>query len=148
MEVDIQSLKQEGFSFIVSLLTAEENQELDLVHEASLAIDQKLQFFSFPIVDRAVPSCREEFEKFTEEIHTLLQSGGRGYFHCRAGLGRAPLLGCAVLVLSGKEPEFAWAMIEKLRGHSVPDTAEQRAWIQAPSQKVSLDSLFSELNDE
>lgn len=101
LETDLQHLKSEGFTFVVSLLTGPEILELDLVNEESLCKALQLEFYSYPIIDRATPRDRTTFEDFAIQILSNLNNGGRGVFHCRAGLGRAPLLGCTVMVQAG-----------------------------------------------
>ena len=49
--------------------------------------------------------------------------------HCRQGIGRSSLLAAAVLEASSLDE--AWRRIAEARGRSVPDTPEQRAWLQA-----------------
>ena len=41
------------------------------------------------------------------------------------------MLAATILVLDGVEPVDAWSRIEKARGILVPDTAGQRAWVDA-----------------
>jgi protein-tyrosine phosphatase len=50
--------------------------------------------------------------------------------NCRAGIGRASMIAAATLVLEGGTPTAAWEMISSARGCSVPDTAEQIAWVE------------------
>lgn len=130
------------------MLTDQENVELGLAEEGSLSRAVGLDFYSFPIVDRSVPPSRGDFEEFASQILGVVSKGGRGILHCRAGLGRAPLLGCAVLVQNGVEADVAWNMIQNSRGQPVPDTDEQKAWIKKSGVAVvSLDDALSKLMD-
>jgi protein-tyrosine phosphatase len=49
--------------------------------------------------------------------------------HCRQGIGRSSLVAACVLVISGESPQSAFEHIERARGRSVPDTAEQKEWV-------------------
>jgi protein-tyrosine phosphatase len=49
--------------------------------------------------------------------------------HCRAGIGRSSLIAACVLVLLGFAPGMAFDLIGKARGVKVPDTEEQRDWV-------------------
>ena len=51
----VRNWKQLGIDWVLSLLTPEEEREMDLGYEASEAQGQGLEFTSFPIPDRQVP---------------------------------------------------------------------------------------------
>lgn len=146
LEADLQALKREGFTFVVSLLTEQENEELELTDEESICKQSGLDFYSFPIADRATPVSRRDFDALATHLHTRIEQGDRGFFHCRAGLGRAPLLGCAIMLRHGVASGEAWEMLAESRGQPVPDTEAQKAWIRSPQKAVSsLDDAFSKL---
>lgn len=147
LETDLQSLKRQGFTMVASLLTKAESEELALSEEARLCQVNGLLFKGFPIVDRSVPANRQAFDGFAFDVLKHLSEGGRGFFHCRAGLGRAPLLGCSVLVKQGWSPSKAWEHLEEVRGQPVPDTAEQKTWIEGETEALSLDDALSKLMD-
>ena len=50
--------------------------------------------------------------------------------HCRQGLGRSALLAACVLVVGGVDVPTAIDRLTKARGCAVPETAEQREWIE------------------
>jgi hypothetical protein len=56
LEDEIQSWRQAGVDVVVSLLTREEQTELNLADEEALCRANGIEFGSFPIVDRGVPS--------------------------------------------------------------------------------------------
>ena len=148
LEVDIRALRHEGITFVVSLLTEQENQELGLADEESACRRNGMDFYSFPIVDRSIPESRLDFETLAEHLLGRIKKGERGLFDCRAGLGRAPLLGCTILSKAGMTPENAWKMLATSRGQPVPDTQAQRGWVRASQQSfASLDDALSKLLD-
>jgi protein-tyrosine phosphatase len=49
--------------------------------------------------------------------------------HCRQGVGRSALIAACVLVLRGVSVEKVFDLIENARGCSIPDTEEQRDWV-------------------
>jgi len=51
--------------------------------------------------------------------------------HCREGVGHAGLIAVALLIEAGLGPEEAIRRVSKARGVSVPETAEQRLWIES-----------------
>ena len=50
--------------------------------------------------------------------------------HCRQGIGRAAIVAAAVLMENGWTPEAAIQQISKNRGIPVPETPQQREWIE------------------
>jgi protein-tyrosine phosphatase len=50
--------------------------------------------------------------------------------HCRAGIGRSSLIAASLLIQAGLSAEAAFLSIQKSRGCPVPDTAEQRQWVE------------------
>jgi len=97
---EVLGWRRSGIDTVVSLLTSEEEQELDLVEEASEARKHDLAFVSFPIPDRGVPSNASTLTNFLENIHRDLQHGKNVLVHCRQGI-RKNGLRCCVLTCSG-----------------------------------------------
>lgn len=146
LEADIRALSHDGFTFVVSLLTEQENKELCLADEESVCRKNAIDFYSFPIVDRSIPESRSKFEALAEHLLGRIKNGDRGLIHCRAGLGRAPLLGCTILTKAGTTPDNAWRMLAMSRGQPVPDTQAQMDWVRASLQSfASLDEALSKV---
>ena len=118
-----------GVQTIVSLLELHEVRELDLVSEESLCRAANLQFLSFPVPDRGVPSNSVGFANFVAAIEQRLRSGESVAIHCRAGIGRSGLVGTCVLSAFGVDPDSAFGMLSRARGVTVPDTEAQVAWV-------------------
>jgi protein-tyrosine phosphatase len=126
---EIAGYQRLGVQTIVSLLESNEVRELELVDEECFCQAAQLQFLSFPIADRGVPSNRVEFAKFVESIALRLRSGHSVAIHCRAGIGRSGLLAACVLGTFGIAPDSAFAMLGRARGVAVPDTDAQADWV-------------------
>jgi protein-tyrosine phosphatase len=88
-----------------------------------------IEFASFPIADRGVPSNRAGFAAFVDTLVDRLRVGDAVAIHCRAGIGRSGLLGGCVLVRMGVQPREALAMLSRARGITVPDKDEQAEWV-------------------
>jgi protein-tyrosine phosphatase len=129
LEDEIRSWQFADLDVIVSLLTSDEITDLDLVREAELCETHGLQFLSFPIVDRSVPSSRKGAADFVGKLEEVLIEGKRLMIHCRQGIGRSALIAACLLVLSGTDPETAFHQISAARGVAVPETPEQRKWV-------------------
>jgi protein-tyrosine phosphatase len=114
---------------VVSLLTPSEEQDLDLANESRAATSEGMTFLSFPIPDRQVPSSEHEVTKFVEKMDTKLANGKNVVIHCRQGVGRSGLIAACLLIAKGWLPETAIQELSSARGLSIPETGEQREWI-------------------
>jgi hypothetical protein len=129
LDDEMLALKEAGIDVVVSMLQEDEARELGLDREASSAQEKDLKFINFPVPDRGVPLKSSSFIKFLENLEDLLVGGKRIGIHCRACIGRASITSASVLIRSGIPSESAWLQISVARGCSVPDTVEQRDWV-------------------
>lgn len=127
---EMRALAAEGIDTVVSLLEDGESEELGLANEQAECESAGIRFLNFPIQDRSVPRLRPQFKKFVEQLVVELRRGCSVAIHCRMGIGRSTLLAACVLVSAGVDPENAWLIIQTARGCSVPDTHEQRDFVQ------------------
>jgi protein-tyrosine phosphatase len=126
---DIASWKRMGIDTVLSLLTADEERDLDLRDEAGEAKKQGIEFASFPIPDRQVPRSEAKWSEVLERMSRTLLDGKNVLVHCRQGIGRSGLVAACLLVKNGMSPGAAVESVSAGRGLSVPETAEQRDWI-------------------
>jgi protein-tyrosine phosphatase len=131
---DLRFLQQAGVDVIVSALTVSEAEELGLNAEAQECTQSGLMFISFPIEDRSLPTDHEKFDSLVDQLLQYSRSGKAIAVHCRAGIGRSSLIAACVLVKMGLLPEAAFRIIEESRGCPVPDTPEQRQWVERYSR--------------
>ena len=115
---------------LVSMLTYSEMGELGLLREQEECQDRGIDYRNFPVEDRSVPSDIQEFKKLVDNLVIQLKEGKALAVHCRAGIGRSSLLASSVLVRSGFTCQQAWQLIQQARGCPVPDTSEQRAFVE------------------
>lgn len=134
---DIKALSLYGVDILVSLLTPGEVAELNLGEEADICQHQGITCISYPIIDRSVPPFSVETFALLERIKTYLAEGKHIAVHCWMGLGRSALVAASVLVLSGYSPEDACNLLSSARGYTVPETQEQRAWVEALPQQYT-----------
>ena len=118
-----------GVQVVVSLLGADEECELGLAEEATMAEASNLRFISFPIEDYGVPSSEDALHQLVKEVEQLLDQGQNVGIHCRAGIGRSSLVAACLLVSGGQAVEASFEQIQKARGVPVPDTVSQRTWV-------------------
>lgn len=114
---------------ILSLLTPEEEQDLDLANEACEATARGMAYMNFPIPDRQVPASEVRFTEALKKLDGQLSAGRNIVLHCRQGIGRTGLVAACLLLTKGVDPETAVRRLSIARGISVPETAEQCLWI-------------------
>lgn len=126
---EIENWRANGTDVVFSLLSSEEERELDLQDEAQLVKARKMQFVSLPIPDRQVPKSGAETTAALEEIDSDLSSGKKVIVHCRQGIGRSGMIAACLLIMKGWTSEAAIESLSRIRGIRVPETVEQRRWI-------------------
>lgn len=131
LDVEIEAWRAAGVDIVVSLLTGDEAAELGLTGEAGACEARGLGFLSLPVPDGGVPAAPRVVADLASALDASLSRGRGVVIHCRAGLGRAPLLAACVLVAGGLAPGTALGRIGASRGCRVPETAEQRSWVAA-----------------
>jgi protein-tyrosine phosphatase len=136
LEDEVAGWHRSGVDTVVSLLTGEEEQELELADEASEARKHGLVFVSYPIPDRGVPANPSTLPNLLETIHRDLQQGKSVLVHCRQGIGRTGLVAASLLVRDGVEPESAIREVSRVRGVQIPETPEQESCIYGVAANV------------
>ena len=98
--------KSAGVGAVLSLLTPEEERELDLVRmreeEKKKTEGLGLEFWSLPIEDRQVPDSDTKFGAALNLVDTRLSAGGNVLVHCRQGVGRTGLVAVCLLMKHGR----------------------------------------------
>lgn len=128
---EVSAWREAGLAIIVSLLTSEEVAELDLEGEPEISRRAGLEFHSLPIPDLGVPPSRAAMADLAEALERALSAGKNVAVHCRQGIGRSSLAVASVLVTVGIPPDEAFREIAVARGTQVPETIEQRRWVES-----------------
>jgi protein-tyrosine phosphatase len=136
LEDEVQSLREQGVDILVSALTSDEVDELDLAKEPDYCYENAISFLPFPIPDRDIPSSYGAVRSFVEGLGKELRAGKAVAIHCRAGIGRSSLLAASTLVVMGLSPQRAFELIREARGCNVPDTDLQRVWVERFAQRL------------
>lgn len=127
---DIYSLHKAGTNLLVSMLTPEESHELELEMEEKLCQAEGIDYQLVSIPDRGVPSNMRNLVALARQWVKLLENGKSIIFHCRQGIGRSSMMVALVLITRGVDVDSAFQIIEKARKRPVPDTEEQRTWVE------------------
>ena len=129
LEDEISGWQRSGVDAVVSLLTPEENEDLQLSKEPTLAKSHGLRFVSLPVQDRGVPHSWDEVLRAVAKAGDMLRQGRNVAVHCRQGIGRSGMMAAALLISDGSTPGDALKVISGARGIPVPETPEQREWV-------------------
>ncbi len=127
---EMAALRAAGVGVVVSMLEESEAVELGLEAEGDAASKAEIEFVSFPIPDRSVPTKTLRFEEFLTGLERHLAAGKRVGVHCRACIGRSSVVVGSLLIRSGLPSSEVWRTISDARGFPVPDTEEQREWVE------------------
>ena len=129
LEDEIAHWHHSGVDTVLSLLSPDEEHTLGLGKEADAVRAQGMDFISLPIPDRQVPGSETELAAALERVSAKLSAGKNVVVHCRQGVGRSGLVAACLLVRKGLDPSAAVEIISAARGVAVPETSEQRQWI-------------------
>lgn len=129
LQADLEEARAAGIDTLVSLLTAQDNEELGLTEEGRIARQLGMQFISYPILDRCTPSDLAGFRRLVTDLRDQVRAGRSVGAHCRGCIGRATVLIASVMTALGWDADQALRLIEQARGYPVPDTPEQLEWI-------------------
>jgi protein-tyrosine phosphatase len=125
---EMADLAGAGVTVLVSLLTDPEMASLGLTGEGAAAQAAGLDFLRLPTPDFHVPD-RAAAVALARDLCARLAAGASIVVHCYGGVGRSSTLAAVVLVLEGVTPAAAWDRIAAARGRPVPETSEQRAFV-------------------
>jgi protein-tyrosine phosphatase len=136
----VQAWRDAHVDVMVSLLTHAEQEALELVDDASLCQRCDLIYVFhiyvfhiyvfYPIPDRGVPPNFSDAQSVIDALARHLTEGRYVAIHCRMGIGRSAMIAAATLARLGDASERACARIRDARRCKVPDTFEQRAWVE------------------
>lgn len=88
-----------------------------------------IQLLHLPTTDRYALS----FEQLVEGVNWVLDhmgGGGKAFMHCEHGVGRGPLMGCAVLVAQGHTAPEALRIIRAGRWQAMPNDRQLEALLE------------------
>lgn len=123
--------RRSGVDIVVSLLESKEAVDLDLRDEQPTSEASGIELRSFPIADRSVPESDANLHRLLRALDSKLSDGKNVVVHCRQGVGRAGLIAAALLVEKGLSPDRAIERVSGARGVQIPETEEQRLWIES-----------------
>ena len=141
LEDEVAAWRAADLNVIVSLLDANENESFELAREAEFCAANGISFYSFPVADRRVPVSVKALLELLNKLKTLLAKGKNVGIHCRQSIGRSALLAAALMVLLGITPDAAFQQLSEVRGLEVPETDEQRNWVEDFAEEIAIHSV-------
>jgi protein-tyrosine phosphatase len=130
LEDEVSGWRRADIHVVVSLLESDEAGQLGLSEESRVAEADGIRFISFPIPDRGIPASVPATIALMASIAGALEEGKNVAVHCRQGIGRSGLIAAGILATSGANPDDAIRAVSSARGLAVPETSEQRLWVQ------------------
>lgn len=129
LDDDVASWRAQGVNVVVSMLERHEAAALGLDQQGAICARHGIEFVSVPVADFAVPPSIEAVRTIVDGLVAHLEAGRSVALHCFASRGRSPTLAAAVLVQQGLSADDAVARLAFARGLHVPETRQQRQWI-------------------
>ncbi len=129
LDDEIADWKSAGVTDVVSLLEDHEMRELGLTQEGEIVGRIGICFERFAIPDRGVPASFQAAHALWNYLAAKIRAGQSVGVHCRAGIGRSGLVVAGTLVHLGIPDREAWDRTARARGIPVPDTEQQREWL-------------------
>ena len=126
---DLLKFRRAGIDVLVSMLSDDQIDMLELKEEALTAKRLGMDFLHHPVPDHHIPGDPRSFRAFVNGLAERLRDGRRIGIHCWGSIGRAPLTTACTLIHLGWKPQAALAAIESARGCEVPETEEQKQWV-------------------
>ncbi len=132
---DLASLKAQGTSRLVALLTQSELDWAGVPDLASQVLGVGLGFHHLPIKDQDTPT-QGEADALLDEIDAALQRGERVVLHCMAGVGRTGTIAACLLARHGLDADAAIAAVRETRDPRSLETTEQEEFLRAFAARV------------
>lgn len=118
---DLERLRREGFTVLVSLLPEEKQPPR---YDVGRAADLGIVRHNLPVEDFRPPTV-DQLEAFVARIESL-PPGTKTIVHCEAGLGRTGTFAAAYRVAKGMTVSEAVALVRRTRPGAI-ETPEQQA---------------------
>ncbi|MEL6191731.1 MAG: dual specificity protein phosphatase family protein [Bacteroidota bacterium] len=136
LEHEIQKLKSEGVTYLVSALTKQEINEFGLRETEVICREQGIIFFHFPILDMQIPDSKIEYLKLVKKLSSLIEENQKLVVHCRQGIGRSSLLAAGILMNKGLSLEKTLKLLKESRGRDVPETRPQLSFLKGVEESI------------
>lgn len=123
----VRDMKAQGATHVLTLISEKEGAK-----DIQKSIQQnKLDWLWFPM-ENATPPSENRYQEITKlfiSLEKILESKGKVYMHCSAGIHRTGMIGNALLQFLGYDQRQSLELIKKLREVTIEQVGEHRiAW--------------------
>lgn len=125
---DLEQLKAEGVTHIVSLLTQSELEDYGVPELFKAYAEEGFEVYHLPIMDQATVAP-DELRQALDWIQQALMQSGQILLHCVGGLGRSGMLAACFLRQKGLPAQQALAEIRAIRSPRAVENPAQEAII-------------------
>ena len=77
-----------------------------------------------------MPESETKLSRMVDQVDRDFSAGRNIVLHCRQGIGRTGLVAACLTVSKGLNPQAAIERLSVARGVEIPETEEQRRWIE------------------
>jgi len=119
----IKQLKQRGVTAVVDC-------RLEARDDASALKSEGIDFLHVPTPDRHGFTYGQMEEGVQWVLDHLSGDGARAFLHCEHGVGRGPLMTCAVLVAQGHSAPESLRIVRKARWQALPNDRQLAALVE------------------
>lgn len=134
---DIATLKAEGFTHVLSLLTADELAARGVEGLAEAVVAAGLIHRQESLLDQRA-TTPAQMDNLAQWLDEALAGEGRVVLHCVAGLGRSGMIAASYLTRKGMSADAAIALVRERRSPRAVETAVQEAFVRTYSLKADL----------
>jgi hypothetical protein len=128
---DVALMGDWGADLVLSMTTGDEMAAKGAAGLGEMLAARSILWRHFPIMDYGAPDGFEtRWPALAQELHALLDKGGRILTHCMGGCGRSGMAAMRLLCERGMEPEEALATVRAVRRCAV-ERDPQRDWAAA-----------------
>ena len=125
---DIQALKEQGVTHVLSLLTIDELERFGSESLLTELVDADLEGYFFPIVDQGITSFKE-MDILVSWLDSNLSQGANIMVHCLGGLGRSGLVVACYLITRGMDANAAIKEVRRVRTERAIESTIQEDFV-------------------
>jgi hypothetical protein len=115
----IKRLRHRGVTAVVDCRLEAKDDPAALKHAG-------IEFLHLPTLDRH-GFTYDQMHDGVDWVLDHIANGGRAFLHCEHGVGRGPLMACAVLVAQGHSAPEALRMVRRARWQALPNDRQLAA---------------------
>lgn len=127
LRTDIETVADWGASIVVTLMEAQEMDELQVKALPDVLQEHGIGWVHLPVVDGGMPSTHFErqWRRVAQGLHERLLHGERLLVHCKGGLGRTGTIAAMLLVELDVDVEEAIGAVRAVRPGAIENEAQE-----------------------